>query len=89
MDPGEDHLSHTGGGQQPRVAPAGHQVPVPQVQKRVKDTFITRCRFGFPREARDEATLLSGGMHEIVPQENVQPSTLESGNPDQQLHTTL
>ena len=25
----------------------------------MKDTFITRCRFGFPREARDEATLLS------------------------------
>ena len=32
-DPGEDHLPHTGGGQQPRVAPAGHQVPVPQVQQ--------------------------------------------------------
>ena len=28
-------------------------------RKRVKDTFITRCRFGFPRQERDEATLLS------------------------------
>ena len=28
-------------------------------RKRVKDTFITRCRFGFPRQERDEATLLT------------------------------
>ena len=30
-----------------------------QRRKRVKDIFITRCRFGFPRQTRETATLLS------------------------------
>ena len=65
MDPGEDHLSHTGGGQQLRVAPVCHQVPVPQVQrllsskKKIRNTFITRCRFGFPRPTQEIASMLT------------------------------
>ena len=71
MDPGEDHLPLTGGGQQPRVAPAPHKVPVPQVQQLLPEKEMSEdhvhhpLHVWFPREARDEATLLS--VEETVP----------------------
>ena len=43
-----------------------------QRRKCVKGTFITRCRFGFPRQICESATLLSvDDCIEIVTQKNV------------------
>ena len=59
MDPGEDHLPHPRGGQQPRDTPAVKCNSYCRRKKRVGSTFITRCRFGFPRQTRETTNLLS------------------------------
>ena len=70
VDSEQNNLPHSRGRQQSGAASTGHKVPAPQVQwilpakKKVKGTYITYCRFGFPRAACENATLKT--MEECV-----------------------
>ena len=70
MDSEQNNLPHSRGRQQSGAASTGHKVQAPQVQwillakKKVKGTYITYCRFGFPRAACESATLKT--MEECV-----------------------
>ena len=65
MDTKQNHLPYSRGREQSRAAPVGHQIPVYHKcsnycrrRKRVKGTYITYCRFGFPRPTCESGTLL-------------------------------
>ena len=45
VDPGEDHLPYPRRGQQPRTAPVGHKIPVPQVQQLLSSKEESRWHF--------------------------------------------
>ena len=81
MDPAEDQLPHTGG---PRVAPAGHQVPVPQVQQLLPEKETSEGHVHHSLQVWFSTSAVRGGTHKTVPQENVQPSMFDSGKPHQQ-----
>ena len=57
-------------------------------RKRVKGTYITQCRFGFPRPTCDCHTTVCGRVHEIVSQKNVQAASIPGGDQNQQLQST-